>query len=71
MEFILYTQRLDYIKELVEKGKLSSPSQLATSFNCSERTVRRMIENLRIMDCDIQYCKTNKKYFLNSLGTDI
>lgn len=58
--------RLLYLKELIQKEKLKSPTELAQTFECSEKTVRRMINTLRDVGVDIHYCKRRKKYFIEN-----
>ncbi|MBL0743892.1 HTH domain-containing protein [Chryseolinea lacunae] len=62
MDFRTYAERLDYLKELVLKNRLPSPQTLANKFECSERTVRRMINMLRDQGLDIRYDVKLKKY---------
>lgn len=65
MNYRIYSDRLTYIKELIEKEQLSSPSQLAEKFECSERTIRNMINELRDEGLEIKYSRKKMKYFLN------
>lgn len=66
MDFITYNDRLTYLLERIERGALSSPHQMAENFQCSERTIRRMISRLRDKGFEIEYCKSQKKYYLNN-----
>ena len=66
MDFITYNERLDYLLGKIERGTLHSPHQLAENFQCSERTIRRMISRLRDKGFEIEYCKLDKKYYLNN-----
>lgn len=66
MDYFAYSQRLDYLLEMIKKGRLSSPNQLAQRFECSERTIRRMIEHLKICGNRIEYCRTRRKYLVKS-----
>tara|TARA_B100000809_G_C15091888_1_gene513484 strand:- start:1545 stop:1754 length:210 start_codon:yes stop_codon:yes gene_type:complete len=68
MNYITYQKRLDYLVELIEKGQLNSPLEAAEKFNCSERTIRRMIKILCEKGFTIEYCKKTKKY--KKLATD-
>lgn len=65
MNYRIYSDRLTYIKEIIEKEQLSSPSQLAEKFECSERTIRNMINELRDEGLEIKYSRKKMKYFLN------
>lgn len=66
MDYILYNQRLDYIAELASKGRLFSLAQVASIFDCSERTARRMIYHLRQKGIYITYSFSLKKFINNS-----
>jgi biotin operon repressor len=66
MDYKTYAQRLDYLKELVEKGQLSSPKDLSEKFECSERTIRKMINDLRESGIEIKYSRKKFKYFIAS-----
>ena len=69
MDFLTYTERLEYILSLIEKGFLQSPNCLVKKFNISEKTARRMISCLRMRGYNIVYCKKRKKYFLKNSQT--
>ncbi|WP_421889851.1 HTH domain-containing protein [Marinoscillum sp.] len=64
MDFFQYSERLDYIYNLIEKEQLASPVQLASKFECSERTVRKMINDLRRKGHSIKYSRSCSKYYL-------
>jgi len=67
MNYIDYTKRLDYILELIRKDSLCSPHELASKFNCSEKTIRNMINVLRQKGHNIKYSKKSKKYFVEKM----
>ncbi|MBX2897098.1 MAG: HTH domain-containing protein [Cyclobacteriaceae bacterium] len=69
MDFLTYSERLEYILSLIEKGFLQSPNYLVEKYNISERTARRMISSLRMLGHDVVYCKKTKKYFLRNKQT--
>jgi len=64
MDYHTYSKRLKYLLELIEKGCLHSPYQMASKFDCSEKTVRRMINDLRSDGYNIKYSKKTLKYIL-------
>ncbi|WEA01748.1 DeoR family transcriptional regulator [Mucilaginibacter sp. SJ] len=64
MDFLSYEKRLAYLLELVTKGRLRSLDDVAGRFDCSTRTVKRMINHLRDQGHQIQYDRLEKKYFL-------
>jgi predicted DNA-binding transcriptional regulator YafY len=63
MDYISYTEKLNYLLEMIEKGRLTSLQQAAEKFDCSERTIQRMINILREQGYQIIYSKSDKKYF--------
>ncbi|HET6224718.1 MAG TPA: HTH domain-containing protein [Bacteroidia bacterium] len=50
------------LKKLVELQHTGTPKELAQIFNVSERTIRRMIQNLRQGDCDVEFCRRRNSY---------
>lgn len=64
MDYLEYYKRLERLKTLIERGSAHSPSQLSRMFNCTEKTIRNMINRLRNEGVEIKYCKRNKKYFI-------
>lgn len=64
MDYLSYEKRLEYILELIEKNRFRSLTQVAKSFSCSTRTVKRMIAHLRETGHDVQYDRLEKKYFI-------
>lgn len=66
MDFVSYQKRMTYLLELVKNGSAPSPRDLGERFDCSERTVRRMINNLKIQGHPISYSKKSGKYLLEN-----
>ncbi len=66
MDYHTYSQRLKYLLELVKKGRLSSPYDLTKKFECTEKTVRKMINDLRKEGYRIKYCRKRFKYFVEN-----
>lgn len=64
MDYRSYEKRLDYILELITKGRFRSIETAAARFSCSTRTVKRMLNHLRDRGHDIQYDRLEKKYFI-------
>lgn len=64
MDYITYAERLDYLLEMIEKERLFSPQQIASKFNCCDKTARNMINALRARGNKIEYCKTLAKYLI-------
>ncbi len=66
MDYLVYAKRLSYLFEMIRKGRLQSPKELEIKFNCSERTIRRMINHLRDLGIEVEYCRKKKKYLIDS-----
>ena len=64
MDYRSYEKRLDYIVELITKNRFRSIAAVATRFDCSTRTVKRMLSHLRDKGYDIRYDRLQKKYFI-------
>ncbi len=57
-------QKQNYLLELIQNGRLFSLETVAVNFNCSKRTVERMLNDLRKEGYHIKYCRVQQKYFL-------
>ena len=64
MDYRTYQSRLDYLLELIEKGRFRSIGNAASRFGCSVRTVARMIAYLREQGHPIEYNRLEKKYIV-------
>jgi biotin operon repressor len=64
MDYIIYTERLNYLLHQIERGRVSSPEEVAIKYDCSERTVRRMINHLRASGYSIKYCRRRLRYYI-------
>jgi len=66
MDYHTYSKRLQYILDLIKRGGLSSPCDLTKKFECTEKTVRKMINDLRKEGHRIKYCRKRFKYFVEN-----
>ncbi|MDT8415204.1 MAG: helix-turn-helix domain-containing protein [Flavobacteriaceae bacterium] len=57
-------EKTTYLLELIEKGCVLSLNQIAQKFNCSRRTVKRMIADLKEQGHTINYCRKTYKFLL-------
>ncbi|WP_158829034.1 DeoR family transcriptional regulator [Mucilaginibacter lacusdianchii] len=64
MDYRSYERRLDYILELLQKGRFGTLVRAAKRFGVSTRTVKRMLVHLRERGHDIQYDRKQKNYFI-------
>lgn len=55
MKFICYVEKLETIKYLAQRKQAGTPQQLAKKLDVSERTVQRMIQQLRDNGYPIKY----------------
>lgn len=64
MDYFTYYQRMGYLLELIRKERLHSPHELTTRFGCSERTIRKMINDLRRDGYVIRYSRRRSRYLM-------
>lgn len=64
MDHLTYSKRLEYLLDLIRKERLSSPKELEDKFECSERTIRKMINDLRRDGHTIKYSRGRSRYFV-------
>jgi biotin operon repressor len=68
MDYFTYSERLNYLIGLAKKGKLASPKIIADQFNCTEKTIRNMINCLRKKGYRLEYNKNKRKYIFRADG---
>lgn len=62
-----YSERKEKEKHLlylIQHNRLISLEKAADEFNCSIRTLKRMIANLRNEGYEIVYCRVEFKYYM-------
>jgi len=64
MTYLERKQKLSYLLELIDKGRCLSLRQIAYKFECSERTVKRLLTNLRDEGYSIKYCYSTRKFYI-------
>lgn len=64
MKFIEYSQKLEAIKEMSLHYRTGTPCRLASSMNVSERTVQRMVHQLRKQGYPITFNRLRNSYVL-------
>jgi biotin operon repressor len=57
-------QKMKYLLDMIQKGRVISLEQIARKFGCSKRTVKRMIADLKEEDCEIYYSRKTYKFLL-------
>ena len=66
MTFNEYMEKLETIKYLAQHKKSGTPHYLAEKFNVSERTIQRMVQQLRDHGYPIIYNRFRGTYMVNS-----
>lgn len=62
-----YSERKEkesHLLYLIEQKRLTSLEKVAKDFECSERTIKRMLNSLREEGYNILYCRKSNKYLL-------
>lgn len=57
-------EKENHLLYLIENKRLCSLEKVANDYECSVRTLKRMITNLRYEGHNIIYCRQNNKYLL-------
>ena len=65
MRFIERKKKLEYLLYLISKGRMLSIRQIAEKYGCSNRTVKRMISDLKEEGYKISYSKSLKKFIID------
>jgi len=64
MTFNEHKNNIDYLLYLLEHDRMCALDCVADKLNCSKKTIRRMLNDLRTEGHIIKYDRLNKKYFL-------
>jgi DeoR/GlpR family transcriptional regulator of sugar metabolism len=64
MDYLTYTEKLNYLLEMIKKGQLLSLKQASEKFGCSESTIKKNLKTLREQEYRIRYCKKTRKYYI-------
>jgi len=62
MTHLDFLEKVEFIKELAEKGSTGTPTQLAKRLNISERSLYRIISSLKSMGHAISYSRCQQSY---------
>jgi len=67
---IIYTkEKLERLDQLIKLKATGTPGQLAKKLNTTERTVYRMIKDLKEIGCPIYFDKVRKSYCYECPGS--
>lgn len=64
MKFVQYVEKLETIKYLAEHKRAGTPRELALKLNVSERTVLRMVQQLRDYGYPIEFNRFRSSYIV-------
>lgn len=64
MKYNEYHEKLTLLKKLIIYGNTGSPKDLSKILNVSERTVRRLVDELRYQKMSIVFCRKSNSYLL-------
>ncbi len=65
MTYFDYTRKLETLKHLAERKQAGTPRELAKKLDVSERTVLRMVQQLREQGNTITYNRYRSSYEIN------
>jgi len=66
MNYLTYSEKKNYLLEMIKNERLFSMKQASEKFNCSKSTIKRMLYVLRFQGYSINYCRKSKKYLLKN-----
>ncbi|MDQ3046667.1 MAG: HTH domain-containing protein [Bacteroidota bacterium] len=64
MKFNQYNEKLELIKKLIRFQNTGTPSELASTLKISERTLRRLMAELKEQKFPVVYSRSSKTYLL-------
>lgn len=57
MNVLDFKEKIERLDQLIKRKATGTPEELAQKFNCNERSIYRMISQLKEMGCPIYYNK--------------
>lgn len=66
MNFYEFYKNLNRIQELASRNATGSPKELAKKLNVSERTLYRLVRELKNQGVLIEYCRKINTYWINN-----
>lgn len=64
MTYLERKEKEKHLLYLIKKGSLISLEKVANDYNCSKRTIERMLKELREEGHNILFCRINNRYFI-------
>jgi transcriptional antiterminator len=65
MTHLDFLEKVEFIKELINKENTGTPAELAQRLNISERSLSRLIKTLKENKNPITYCRTKQSYIID------
>lgn len=66
MKFYAYYKNLNRIQELASRSATGAPKELAKKLNVSQRTLYRLVQDLKNQGISIEYCRKKNSYWINN-----
>ena len=66
MTFKEYQEKLNRIQELAKINATGSPKNLAKRINVSERTLYRLVQNIKEQGVPLEFCRKINNYKINN-----
>lgn len=63
-DYITYQNRLEALLQLCKQKRTGLVKNLSSKFNVCERTIKRMVDNLRCLGYNIKYSKEHNSYVI-------
>lgn len=70
MTYLEKKEKESHLLYLIKNQRLHSLEKTANNFECSTRTIKRMINDLRTEGFIISYCKKSNKYLIEEDQSD-
>lgn len=64
MDYETYQEKTNYLLEMIRKGRLISLSEAAGKFECTTRTISRMLARLRRQGHPVHYDRSLRRFVL-------
>jgi transcriptional antiterminator len=64
MNFGDYQAKLNKIEKLAKLSNTGTPAELSQKLSVSERTVRRMVSQIKSQNIEINFCRKSKSYII-------
>lgn len=66
MKIYEYQERLSRIQNLAKRNATGTPKELADKMGISERTLLRLVKQIKHQGISIEYCRKTNTYLINN-----